>query len=114
MSPLIFPDKEDRADLSRIAGLLQQLEIFQRRARFLRCFMQDGPPAAHRTRRRIFRPVVQVDDFRAAPPGQLFQRFVNSGFGFHGADFARINVAAKGFEERKISLDMFDRQIIRI
>ena len=39
--------------------------------------MQNRPPAARRARRHIFRPVVKVDDFLAASPGEFFQRLVD-------------------------------------
>ena len=50
----------------RTAPTLQK-KILHRCAGFLRCFVQDRPPAARRARRDILRPVIKVNNFRAEP-----------------------------------------------
>jgi len=69
---------------------------------------------ARRAARHVFRTVINIKNFRSAPSGEFLQRLVNFGVGLHGLDLVRINVAVKITEERKISPDVLDRQVIGV
>ena len=76
--------------------------------------MQDGAPAAPRSRRDVFRAVINVDQVRATPSAHFFHRIVDGRVRFHRADFVGINVAIKVFEERKVSPDVFDGEVVGV
>src|SRR6185369_17808673 len=100
-----------RASLPR---LLQQPEVFNRRARFLRRFLKDRLPAAPDSGFNVFRAVVEVKDFAAAPPGFALDDFVNFWVGLHRAVFVGQNVAGEVFEEWKTLSNVADGQRVRV
>src|SRR5579862_1149272 len=93
---------------------LPQFKIFDCGNGFFRCLVQNRPPAAFRAGRHIFRPVIQVDDLRALPSGECFERFVDFSLRLHRADLVRIDVTVEIPEEREISIDVFDGQVIGV
>ena len=88
--------------------------LFQQPSRLLRVLMQDGPPAARRAGLDVFRPVINVDQIRAAFAGHGFHGFIDFGLRLHRADFVGQNVTVEIFEERKIPADMLDGQVVRV